>query len=81
MIPAQGEESNDPKRVRLLTVEQVAHALGLGLTTTWHLIMAGEIESVVIGRKARRVPCDAIDEYVRRLREQVIWLDRRQEEG
>jgi excisionase family DNA binding protein len=61
-------------RARLLTVKEVACALRLGPTTVWHLIMAGEIESVVCGRRARRVPPEAVDAYVARLREQVRWL-------
>lgn len=80
-IPAMRGEPGDAKRVRLLTVEQTAHALGLGRTTTWHLITTGEIESVVIGRKARRVPYDAIDTYVERLRSQVETAAARAREG
>lgn len=80
-IPTMRGEPGDVKRVRLLTVEQTAHALGLGRTTTWHLIMAGEIESVVVGKRARRVPCDAVDAYVERLRGQVEALEARAREG
>lgn len=74
-------EPGDVKHVRLLTVEQTAHALGLGRTFTWHLVMTGEIESIVIGKKARRVPCDAIDAYIERLRGQVEALEARAREG
>lgn len=80
-IPAMRGGSDDVKRVRLLTVEQTAHVLGLGRTFTWHLVMTGEIESVVVGKRARRVPCEAVDAYVERLRGQVSTLDARAREG
>lgn len=51
---------------RLYTVQEAKNQLSLGLTKTRDLISSGELRSVKIGR-ARRVPADAIDEYVRRL--------------
>lgn len=51
---------------RLYPAKEAAHQLSLGLTTTKALIASGELRSVTIGR-ARRVPAEAIDEYVRRL--------------
>jgi excisionase family DNA binding protein len=51
----------------LLTVEEAADRLGIGRTMTYALIAAGVLESVHIGR-LRRVPTDALDDYVRRLR-------------
>lgn len=51
---------------RLYTVQEAAKQLSLGLTTTKALVASGDIRSVKIGR-ARRVPSDAIDGYVRRL--------------
>ena len=50
----------------LLTVEEVAYALQICRTNTYHLIGTGQIKSVKIGR-SRRIPRDAIDEYVRGL--------------
>jgi excisionase family DNA binding protein len=47
-------------------VGEVAEQLGVGLTTAKALIKSGELRSVKIGR-ARRVPADALREYVRRL--------------
>lgn len=52
----------------LLTVEQAARCLGIGRTTMFGLIAAGEVQTVQIGR-ARRVPVDALRDFVRRLRE------------
>jgi excisionase family DNA binding protein len=51
----------------LLTVEEAARRLSIGRTTCFKLIRTGALESVPIGR-LRRVPSDAIPEYVARLR-------------
>lgn len=45
---------------------EVAELLRVGLTTAKALIKTGELRSVKIGR-ARRVPADALHEYVHRL--------------
>ena len=52
----------------LLTVPEVADALGLGTSKVWELIAAGRIQSVKVGR-ARRVPADALAQFVELLRE------------
>ncbi|MCF2533718.1 helix-turn-helix domain-containing protein [Yinghuangia soli] len=57
----------DPTLV-LLKVEEAARRLGIGRTTLYALISSGEIESVPVGR-LRRVPVDALHEYVARLRQ------------
>ncbi len=54
----------------LLTVEQAAQRLGIGRTSLYALLKAGEIESVPVGR-LRRVPAECLDEYVQRLRSQI----------
>jgi len=51
------------KRKLLFTVPEAAEMLGLGTTKVWELVMAGEIESVLIGR-ARRVSRQAIESFV-----------------
>jgi excisionase family DNA binding protein len=51
----------------LLTVEEAGRRLGIGRTTAYALVGSGDIESVPIGR-LRRVPVDALVEYVARLR-------------
>lgn len=53
--------------VLLLSVADAARALGLGRTKIYELIAAGDIEVVHIGRCAR-VPLDAVERYVERLR-------------
>lgn len=52
--------------VVLLTVEDAAEALALGRTKIYELLDAGLLRSVKIGR-ARRIPLDAVHEFVRRI--------------
>lgn len=47
----------------LLTTDEAADALALSRTMVFNLIRAGELRSVRIGR-ARRVPVEAINEFV-----------------
>ena len=57
-----------PERPRLLlTVEEAADRLGIGRTLAYALVKSGEVESVQIGR-LRRVPADALDAFLARLR-------------
>ncbi|MFJ4794138.1 helix-turn-helix domain-containing protein [Kitasatospora purpeofusca] len=50
----------------LYRAAEVVEQLGLGLTTVKALIASGELRSIKIGR-SRRVPDDALREFVRRL--------------
>ncbi|WP_433513914.1 helix-turn-helix domain-containing protein [Nonomuraea sp. CA-143628] len=54
----------------LLTVEAAGVQLSLGRTEAFALVKSGELESVVIGQRARRVPRQALLDYVTRLRAQ-----------
>ncbi|MFJ8742403.1 helix-turn-helix domain-containing protein [Embleya sp. NPDC127516] len=54
--------------VLLLTVEEGARRLRIGRTTMYALIGSGAIETVPVGR-LRRIPVEAIAEYVHRLRQ------------
>ncbi len=54
--------------VLLLSIEEAARALGLGRSKTYELIAVGELEVVHIGRCAR-VPFDAVEAFVQRLRQ------------
>lgn len=51
----------------LLTVVEAARLLGVGRSTTYELLAAGELESVHIGR-CRRVPVAAVEDFVATLR-------------
>lgn len=53
--------------VLLLSVAEAARALSLGRSKTYELIASGELEVVHIGR-CSRVPVDAVEAYVERLR-------------
>jgi len=55
-----------PERI-VLTVEEAAERLGVGRTLLYALVCSGDIESIAIGR-LRRIPLDALDEFVNRLR-------------
>jgi excisionase family DNA binding protein len=62
-----------PPAPLLLSVDQAADSLGIGMTLMRALVSSGEIESVKIGR-LRRVPADALSTYVARLRERTARL-------
>jgi excisionase family DNA binding protein len=51
----------------LLSPEQGAELLGVGRSQMFELIARGEVESIKIGR-LRKIPRDAIDSYITRLR-------------
>ncbi|MBW3649330.1 MAG: helix-turn-helix domain-containing protein [Actinobacteria bacterium] len=51
----------------LLTVVEAAEVLGIGRSTMYELIRAGEVEVVHLGRCAR-VPATALEEFVELLR-------------
>ncbi|MEU3033498.1 helix-turn-helix domain-containing protein [Streptomyces griseoaurantiacus] len=50
----------------LYRADEVAKLLSVGLTTAKAKIASGELRSIKIGR-SRRVPADALHEYVQRL--------------
>ncbi|MCX4576078.1 helix-turn-helix domain-containing protein [Streptomyces sp. NBC_01571] len=52
----------------LLTVEEAARRLRIGRTVCYRLISSGELESITVGH-LRRVPVDAVPEFVTRRRE------------
>ena len=54
----------------LLTIDETAQRLGIGRSHAYIYVMRGDIESVKLGR-SRRVPASAIDDFVRRLREEA----------
>jgi excisionase family DNA binding protein len=52
----------------VLTIEEAAERLCIGRTSMYSLVKAGAVESVSIGR-LRRIPLDALESFLRRLRE------------
>lgn len=53
---------------KVLTIAQVQAALGVSESTVKTLIRTGELESVVVGERGRRIPVDAVDYYIASLR-------------
>jgi excisionase family DNA binding protein len=62
-----GDSIADESVLVLLTVEEAARRLRIGRTTCFNLIRTGALESVPVGH-LRRVPVEALPEYVARLR-------------
>lgn len=56
-----------PVRI-VYTMEEAAERLCVGRTMIYALVRSGDIESIAIGR-LRRIPCDALDAFVERMRE------------
>ena len=54
--------------VLLLKVEEAAQRLGIGRSSMYRLLTAGEVESVRVGG-LRRIPVPCLEEYVDRLRQ------------
>ncbi len=51
---------------RLISVPEAAQAMGIGRSLLYRLVMSGEIRSVVVGGRSRRIPVEAIDEFIAR---------------
>lgn len=49
----------------LLTPEEAAEALSLSRSTVYLELAAGRLESILVGRRARRIPADAIQDWLR----------------
>jgi excisionase family DNA binding protein len=56
----------------LLTVPEAMAALKVSRWTLYNLIRSGEITSVLVGTRCRRIPSSALDAYVTRLCEEVL---------
>ena len=62
-------EGDRPELV-LLTIDECAMRLSIGRTLTRELIASGQLKSVKLGLRARRVPAAELDAFVRRLSEE-----------
>jgi excisionase family DNA binding protein len=51
----------------LLRIEEAAKRLGIGRSLMYRLVLSGQVQSVPLGR-LRRIPAEALREYVERLR-------------
>lgn len=61
----------------LLRPEDAARTLGVSRAALYELLARGELESVLVGRRSRRVPAAAIHEYIDRLRRERPQIERR----
>lgn len=48
----------------LLTVNEAALRLGIGRSLAYRLVMSGDIASIKVGPRLRRVPATALDDYI-----------------
>lgn len=51
---------------KLLTVREASLAMSIGRSLLYRLVMSGQIRSVVVGGRSRRIPVEAIDEFIAR---------------
>ena len=65
-LPQRGEPTREARS--LLTVRDAATRLSCGRSLVYQLIADGELEAVKLGR-LRRVPVDALESLVERLRQ------------
>jgi excisionase family DNA binding protein len=49
----------------LLMVPQVARMLGVSEPTVWRMLRRGELESILVGARSRRVSPEVVEEYKR----------------
>jgi excisionase family DNA binding protein len=54
---------------RLLEKYEVADLLRISVRSVDRLIKAGALETVVVGERLRRIPVDAVEQYIQNLRE------------
>lgn len=55
----------------LLTVPEAMALLKVSRWTLYNLIRSGELTSIVVGERCRRIPASALDAYVTRLCEEA----------
>ena len=56
----------------LLTVPQAMAVLKISRWTLYNLIRSGELASIVVGVRCRRIPATALNNYVTRLCEEAL---------
>lgn len=69
---ASNQRLQSPELAKLLlTVEEVAHKLSVGRSAVYGLMRRGELRFITVGR-VRRVPVDAVSEYVARAQGRAV---------
>ncbi len=66
-MTGRSEVPASASRRLVYSVEEAADLLGIGRTFMFHLVATGEIDSFKIGKR-RKIPRDALDGYIERLR-------------
>ncbi|MFI6921405.1 helix-turn-helix domain-containing protein [Nonomuraea spiralis] len=56
----------------LLTVPQAMAALQVSRWTVYNLIRSGDLGSVVVGVRCRRIPATVLNDYITRLCEEAV---------
>jgi excisionase family DNA binding protein len=60
-------QKQDTPPVLTVTVDEAARMLGIGRVLLYDLLNSGAIRSMVVGARARRIPLDALIEYISEL--------------
>ena len=60
------EGATDPGDRKLLSIQQAAAAMGVSRTTVWRLLRAGRLPVIELRPGSRRVPSEAVTEFVRK---------------
>lgn len=65
--PTPTVERETKLRKLLVTVDEMAWMLSIGKPKAWQLIMSGQVFSITVGERSRRIPVKCIEEYVESL--------------
>lgn len=68
VIAGGSTASVEVEKPALLTVPEFAAELRIAPSTAWDMVSANEVESIVIGRKSRRIPREALTAYIEQRR-------------
>jgi len=66
ILDGKATETVAPTDRRLLNVRQVAQEIGLSKTTVWRLVNEGILPTVEVRAGRRRVPSEAVTEFINR---------------
>jgi excisionase family DNA binding protein len=69
-IDQSREETTVSSQKVVYTIPEVMERLQISRWMVYELIHKRELESIVIGRRMRRVPVDALEDYLARRREE-----------
>ena len=61
------KKSSFEPETAFLTVPQVAQLLSIGRSKTYELILSGEIPSLLIGKRSRRISASLLEAYIKKL--------------